>query len=165
VAKILIIDDDEQVLLTLAEVVKSLGHTTQTAPDGRAGLQYFFADNYDLVLTDLAMPEVNGLQVLKRIKASRPEIGVIVVTGNSTMDLLAAAINEGVDAYVTKPFKISEIDIQLKRILARPRPLPGTVADPPPPTHRKPASKRGVARLAWAFGLLLTGIVIYLVAF
>ena len=137
-ANILIIDDDEQVLLTLAEVVRSLGHTVQTAPDGRAGLQFFFQDHYDLVLTDLAMPEVNGLQVLRRIKAARPHLGVIVVTGNSTMDLLAAAINEGVDAYVTKPFKISEIDLQLKRILARPKPLPmGEVEAPPPHSGAK----------------------------
>ena len=124
-ARILIADDDEQVLLTLSEAVSSLGHDVETAPDGRVALEMFFRSDYQLVLTDLAMPEVDGIEVLKRVKAARPHTGVIVVTGHSTMDLLAAAINQGVDAYVTKPFKLAEIDLQLKKILGRTRvPVP-----------------------------------------
>ena len=121
-ARILIVDDDEQILVTLAEVVSSLGHQVDTAADGQLALKRFFEEPYDLVLTDLAMPQIDGLQVLKRVKEARPEIGVIVITGNSTMELLASAINEGVDAYITKPFKIAEIDMQLKKILARKTP-------------------------------------------
>ena len=145
-ARILIADDDPQVLRTLAEVVKALGHEVQTAPDGRQALEHFFAGSFDLVLTDLAMPEVDGLQVLNRVKAARPSIGVIVLTGNSTMELLAAAINRGVDAYITKPFKISEIDSQLRRVLAKnasPEPKPEAAPEP---------RKKGLA--AWLTSVL-----------
>jgi DNA-binding NtrC family response regulator len=129
-ARILIADDDEQVLLTLSEAVSSLGHEVETAPDGKVALEMFFRSEYDLVMTDLSMPEVDGIAVLKRVKAARPETAVIVVTGHSTMDLLAAAITPGVDAYVTKPFKLSEIDLQLKKILGRSRPQLEAVGAP-----------------------------------
>jgi DNA-binding response OmpR family regulator len=117
-AHILVIDDDEQVLVTLQEVVEALGHRVRTAADGKAGLELFEREEFDCVITDLAMPEVDGLTVLRRVKRKRPDIGVLVITGNSTVDLLAASVNMGVDAYVTKPFKISELDEQLSRILA-----------------------------------------------
>ena len=156
-ARILIADDDEQVLLTLNEVVQSLGHEVETACDGRVALQRFSEGQYDLVLTDLAMPEVDGLGVLNHVKAIRPETAVIVITGNSTMELLAAAINRGVDAYITKPFRISEIDQQFKRILARPKPVTQVAA--PAPSSGVPAS------VAWVVGVLMTGALIYFAAF
>lgn len=118
-ARILIIDDDEQVRLTLCEVVEALGHEVRTAVNGRQGLQRFEQEHFDAVMTDLAMPEVDGLTVLRRVKRLKPDMGVLVITGNSTVDLLAAAVNMGVDAYVNKPFKIAELDEQLSRILAQ----------------------------------------------
>lgn len=117
--RILIMDDDEQVLLSLSEVVKVLGHTVATAPDGKRGLELFERERFDCVITDLAMPDVDGLTVLQRVKSRRPDTGVLVVTGNLAVDCLAASVNRGVDAYVTKPFKISEMHEQLSRLLAR----------------------------------------------
>ena len=117
-AKVLIIDDDEQVRSTLAEVVETLGYEVRTAANGRLGLEAFSREPFDCVITDLAMPEVDGLGVLRQVKQWKPHTGVFVITGNSTVDLLAASVNMGADAYVTKPFKIRVIDEQLRRLVA-----------------------------------------------
>ena len=80
------------------------------------GIERFGKARYDCVITDLAMPGLDGLGVLKQVKAKEPGTRVLVITGNSTVDLLASAVNNGADAYITKPFKVREIDQQLNRL-------------------------------------------------
>lgn len=145
-AKVLIIDDDEQVRSTLAEVVETLGYEVRTAADGRMGLEAFSREPFDCVITDLAMPGIDGLGVLRQLKQWKPNTGVFVITGNSSVDLLAASVNMGADAYVTKPFKIREIDEQLRRLIA---------AAKGAQTRKSPGVFSARLPLGWAIALVL----------
>ena len=118
-ANILIIDDDDVVLSTIGEVVAALGHRARTACDGKIGLTLAEQERFDIVITDLAMPEVDGLTVLRQLKKRQPETAVLVITGDSTADPLAASVNLGVDGYVNKPFEMGDLDKQISRILAQ----------------------------------------------
>lgn len=106
--KILLIDDDPMVLMTISDMLKGLGHKVDVAEGGRAGLEKFFealkSDNpYELIITDLGMPEVSGIEVVRRVKESSPNTPVLVLTGWSR-----EAIPTNADGVVSKPIRLSE---------------------------------------------------------
>jgi DNA-binding NtrC family response regulator len=149
-ANVLIIDDEEAVRLSLAEVVTILGHSARCAEDGRAGLAALDREPFDVVITDLLMPEVNGIEVLRAARQRDPDLGVLVVTGHGGPEPLATTVNLDVDGYIRKPFQIQHLAQQLELALER-------RADAP---SRSPwrQTLRGSVRLLWllvaAFALL-----------
>jgi len=116
--KILVIDDEVSVLDIVAEVLSARGHSVTVAPGGREGLLSFSSGGYDLVLTDLGMPDMNGWEVLRAVKESRPATPVLVLTGWG--DTTEAPAGPRPDGVLTKPFDLRSLATAVSEALARP---------------------------------------------
>jgi CheY-like chemotaxis protein len=107
--RVLVIDDEPFVRETLEEILRQQRHDVVAVDDGVTGLARFQAGAFDLVMTDLAMPGMSGWQVARAVKAVRPEVPVVLVTGwgveVETDDLQA----HGVDRVMTKPFRYEDV--------------------------------------------------------
>jgi CheY-like chemotaxis protein len=113
-ARILVIDDDHAVVNLLVVRLSEEGHTVLSAVTSEDGLRLVTLFQPDLVLLDVALPVMNGLEVLKRIRAINPAIAVIMVTGNTDPQRAREALELGAVAYVDKPFDYT----YLKRVVA-----------------------------------------------
>ena len=102
-ARVLVVDDDEDVRSFLASALLSAGHEVDLAGDGRAAWQRLKARNFHVVLTDLKMPVMGGLELLRKVRAEQPEVEVIVLTAHGTIDTAVEAMKEGAFEYLQKP--------------------------------------------------------------
>lgn len=103
---ILVIEDDADVLSMMVRHLKHLGYIVLTATDGMEGLKKLDSENYDLVITDIVMPYVSGVGVVSAIKAKRPHIPVIAITGFGK-EPESAALEKNADMVLAKPVKFS----------------------------------------------------------
>ena len=115
--KILIIDDSPEVLTFFSDFLSGEGFETDTSPDGANGISKIEKSFYDIVLTDLKMPGVDGMAVLQFVLASSPDSLCIILTGYGTVKNAVEAIKMGAFDYLTKPVKMDEILITFKRAL------------------------------------------------
>ena len=107
-AKILIVDDEEIALHNLKHVLKKEGYDVTASQSGQRALQLLEEHNFDLVLTDLKMEKVGGMQILKRVRELYPDIEVIMITGYATVDSAIEAMKAGAYHYIAKPYKLDE---------------------------------------------------------
>jgi CheY-like chemotaxis protein/anti-sigma regulatory factor (Ser/Thr protein kinase) len=115
--RILIVDDDPDMHPLLAAAIGAPDRKLESAYDGLAGLRCVEDSPYDLVLTDVSMPGLDGMALLERIRALRPETRVVVMTVASTPENIIRAIRERAFAYFSKPFTISTIAEMVARAL------------------------------------------------
>jgi len=115
--KLLIIDDEANLRRTLTAVLQRRGFTIYSAADGESGLYLFRHEKPDLVLTDLSMPGMSGLELLKRIKAERPAVPVLMMTAYGSIESAVEAMKAGAADYVTKPFAMEEIALKIDKAL------------------------------------------------
>jgi DNA-binding NtrC family response regulator len=108
-ALILVVDNEHSVRLALAMLLKGSGHQVLEAADGRAAIETLREETMSLVITDLKMTEVSGLDVLRETKKRSPETEVILLTGHGTIESAVEAMRLGTFDYVTKPFESSEL--------------------------------------------------------
>jgi len=113
--KILLIDDEEDTLSSLARSLKSNGYDVIAASSGEMGLDAFEKESPPIVLTDLRMPGLDGLAVLKRVKNSNPDTEVILITSHGDMDSAIDALRYGASDFVKKPVGEMDLKIALKR--------------------------------------------------
>lgn len=102
--KILVIDDEDIVRTSCSRTLVPEGYEVSLARNGAEGLKMAAEDRFDLVLTDLKMPDMDGIEVLRSIKGKWPETQVIIVTGYQTVDTAVKAIKLGAYDYIEKPF-------------------------------------------------------------
>ena len=110
-AHILLVEDDPAMLETLSLAMRSKGHQVLTASNGGQGLQSFLADQFDLVVTDIIMPDIDGLGMIDEMKRVAPHIKILAISGGGIavdFDFLSAAKKHGATATLEKPFPISE---------------------------------------------------------
>ena len=108
-ARILVIDDEEMLRKAMAEVLKLAGHEVEYAGGGREGIERFRQGAFDVVLTDLGMPGVSGLEVARAVKEVDPETFVILCTGWREIPGSGESLHDkGVDALLAKPFRIRD---------------------------------------------------------
>ena len=107
--KILIVDNDEPHALAVAESLERVGYACQVATSGPAGAEQVENGVFDLVITDLMMPEVDGLEILRRAKESLPEVEVMLVTGHGTVPSAVDAMQQGAFNYLLKPLDIGHL--------------------------------------------------------
>ncbi len=117
--KILITDDDIDLRELLTEAVKNWGYAVCTSKDGEEALRRLKMDKYDIVITDLMMPVMDGLTLLNKIKELDKEILVIIITGYATIDTAVKAIEAGAYDYIAKPFRLDELMIVLNNACER----------------------------------------------
>jgi two-component system response regulator AtoC len=113
--RVLVIDDDASLRFTLEAVLSDAGFTVETADGGASGLAAFEAHGADVVLTDLAMPEVDGMHVLTRIRAQDPGVPVLMLTAHGSERVAVAAMKAGAYDYLPKPFDPDELVLAVKR--------------------------------------------------
>jgi putative nucleotidyltransferase with HDIG domain len=116
--KFLVIDDDPITRQLLSDILCSVdGFQTDVAANGIIGVQKARENDYEIIFTDLTMPELNGLGVLKEVQNFNPHLPVVVVTGLSTLDVAINVMKEGANDFITKPFKVHTITSTVERIL------------------------------------------------
>ncbi len=115
--KILIVDDDPIVLEVMKSIIASHGFALATAQDGQQALEKLQDDHFSIIITDINMPNMDGMELLRHVKDHYPKIGVIVVTGLSEHYSYIDVINAGAIDYMTKPFESSELLAKLRRVI------------------------------------------------
>ncbi|RLB61855.1 MAG: hypothetical protein DRH08_13300 [Deltaproteobacteria bacterium] len=120
-SKILIVDDDMELRGNLSDVLQDAGYTTVEALNGQAALNILDSEDFTLVLLDMVMPGMNGIDTLTALKHRKPQIKVIMITAFATVQNAVNAIQRGASDYVTKPFKIEELLATIGRVLEEAR--------------------------------------------
>ncbi|WFB34789.1 sigma-54 dependent transcriptional regulator [Kiritimatiellota bacterium B12222] len=116
-AKILIVDDEPSVLSVLSNLLKGQGFEIQPSLGGEKAVEHLNNESFDLMLTDIRMEPVNGLELLKIAKSLYPTMSVMVVTAYGSVETAVEAMKVGAFDYVTKPFKVDELLITVQRAL------------------------------------------------
>ncbi len=119
VPKILVADDERIARDNLEYVLRKEGYDVVAVENGGAAVQGLETQGFDLVMTDLHMQPVNGMQVLYRAKELQPEIEVIIITGYASVDSAVEAMRKGAYHYISKPYKIDEIRILVRQALEK----------------------------------------------
>jgi DNA-binding response OmpR family regulator len=125
-AKILIVEDEPNMVAGLRDNFEFEGHQVITAADGVAGLERAIAESPDLVILDVMMPRMSGLDVCKQLKSKRPSIPIIMLTARGQEVDKVVGLELGADDYVTKPFSIRELLARVKAVLRRAHTVPKT---------------------------------------
>ncbi|MCJ2163515.1 MULTISPECIES: sigma-54 dependent transcriptional regulator [unclassified Pseudodesulfovibrio] len=116
-AKILVVDDEAIARDNLIHILSKEGYAVTAVSSGDKALQELEKQDYDLILTDLMMPGIDGLQVLERAKEMRPPVQVIVITGYASVQTAVQAMQKGAHSYVAKPFNLDELRMQVRKAL------------------------------------------------
>jgi DNA-binding NtrC family response regulator len=115
--KILIVDDDNTVADVLKDLLSDEGRSVYVCYDGSVAIESIQKYSYDLIIADLVMPGVGGLEVLKFAKKSNPDAIVIIITGYASLETAIMAIKEGAYDYIRKPCKLEEIRISVENAI------------------------------------------------
>jgi two-component system, NtrC family, nitrogen regulation response regulator NtrX len=113
-ASILIIDDEKAIRKTLSEILGYEGYTIEEAVDGEDGLKKFTATTFDIVLCDIKMPRMDGLEFLEKAKLANPDVPVIMVSGHGTIETAVEAVKKGAYDYISKPPDLNRLLITLR---------------------------------------------------
>jgi two-component system, NtrC family, response regulator PilR len=116
-ARVLLIDDEPSILNVLATLLRKQNYDVTPTSDGRKALELIRSEKFDLLLTDIRMEPVNGLQLLEEMRAAQPQAGVILLTGYGSVKTAVQAMKGGAFDYVTKPFKVDELLMTVERAL------------------------------------------------
>jgi two-component system response regulator AtoC len=108
-AKVLVVEDESNLRKVLATMLRRTGYDVTVAEDGEQGLAELNKNGADIVVTDLVMPKLGGLELLKAVNASQPDVPVIIITAHGTVDSAVEAIKLGAFDYITKPFDQTEL--------------------------------------------------------
>lgn len=115
--EILLIDDDENSRLSLCEILQMQGYSVMAAATGEEGLRLYKENNFKLVLTDLRLPGLSGIDVIKKVKSLNPHTEAIILTGYATVETAVEAMRAGAFSYLRKPFGKDELLVTLERAL------------------------------------------------
>jgi len=116
-AKILIVDDDPDILIVIRRLLETDGHEGVTAENGMRALELVKLDTFDLIISDLRMPSMDGIALLREIKALKPSLPVILVTAYASIETASESVKLGASAYLFKPFKVKELLDAVKHAL------------------------------------------------
>ena len=118
-ARVLVVDDDKTLAEVVAGYLSRAGHQSTCVTDGRTALNEVAASTPDLMVLDLMLPEINGLEVCRRVRAEHPGVLVIILTALSEEDDRIAGLEMGADDYLTKPFSPRELVLRVDSLLRR----------------------------------------------
>lgn len=119
-ARILVIDDDSMARTVMSEMLASAGHDTVQAGDGKDGLAIFFDSNFDLVITDIIMQEVEGIQTIIELKKNTPDLKIIAISGGGRLSAhshLQLAEKFGAQKTLVKPIRKNDLLVAVAEVL------------------------------------------------
>ena len=108
-ARILIVDDDENIRKVLQAILEDEGYKVETAETAKKGIERSEKAFYNLALIDVRLPDMEGIELLSKLRGTKPKMRKIIVTGYPTLQNAVSAVNKGADAYVVKPFDVEKI--------------------------------------------------------
>jgi len=117
VPKMLIIDDEPLMRITLQDSLVGEGYEVVAAETGRKGVDLLRKNQWDIIITDLKLPDLEGIEILKEAKSLNPSTEVILITAYGSIDSAVSAMKEGASDYLTKPFSMDELLLIIKRLL------------------------------------------------
>jgi two-component system NtrC family response regulator len=107
--RILVIDDDENIRKVLEVILRDQGYGVDTVSTGSEAVKKTQKNHYDLMLIDIRLPDMEGTELLTKVRDTTPKIRKVMVTGYPTLQNAVAAVNKGADAYVMKPFDVEKM--------------------------------------------------------
>ena len=117
--KILIVEDEPNVVSVLTRGLNGEGFETSVAPDGSIALEMIATHTFDLIVMDIMLPGVNGIDLCKQVKNKYPFTPIIMLTALGTTENIVTGLDNGADDYLVKPFKIAELGARIRTILRR----------------------------------------------
>ena len=117
--KVLFVDDEESLRILVKNQLLQEGFSVDTADDGDTAVEALKAKPYDLVLLDIRMPRMNGIEVLKYIKQNKLPHRVIMLTAVDDLTIAIEAVKNGANDYLTKPYDLDELVVSIHRVLAK----------------------------------------------
>lgn len=118
-ARVLVVDDEENITFLLSSALGHFGFEVETAADGRSALQQARTGRYQLILLDVMLPDVDGFEVLKRLRADAVDTPVLFLTARDATEEAVRGLTLGGDDYVTKPFSLEEVMARVQALLRR----------------------------------------------
>lgn len=118
---ILIIDDDESIRKTMAAILEEKGYHVDTADTGMKGIAKSKTKFYNLALLDIRLPDMEGTQLLTRLRDTEPKMVKVIVTGYPSLQNAVEALNQGADAYIIKPLNIDSALAVIEKLLRKQR--------------------------------------------
>jgi DNA-binding NtrC family response regulator len=116
-AKVLIVDDESKLARMLAQMLADEAWEVERAPNGRAAIERLERERFDVVVTDLKMPDVDGMSVLRAARRNSPATEVVIMTAFATVETAVQAMREGAAEYLVKPFSMDEFRLRLRRLV------------------------------------------------
>ena len=116
-ASILIVDDDADIRETLSSVLLDEGYLVETAKNGKEAIKASETQYFDVALVDMELPDMKGIEILRKLKEKHPGMVKIVITGFPSLENAVKAVNEGAHGYLLKPFKIGDLLAMIRKRL------------------------------------------------
>ena len=113
--RVMVVDDEENIREVLSSYLTGLGYQVVTAKDGQDALNKFQKDQFDLIISDLLMPNIDGLDLLKQIREKDRDVIFLMITGYPSIETAVEAIKKGAYDYITKPFHMEDVKIRIER--------------------------------------------------
>ncbi|MEW6615171.1 MAG: sigma-54 dependent transcriptional regulator [Thermodesulfobacteriota bacterium] len=114
--KVLLIDDEPILLVTVSDALAKAGYTVEVSENGRKGLMMFQEGSFDMVLLDMVMPDMSGMDILRDIKSLSPQTIVVMITAHGTIEKAVEAMKLGAHDFIAKPFSLDELILKLQNI-------------------------------------------------
>lgn len=111
----MVVDDEENIREVLSSYLTSLGYHVVTANDGEDAINKFTRGGFDLIISDLLMPTIDGLELLKKIRHQDRDVIFLMITGYPSIETAVEAIKKGAYDYITKPFHMEDVKIRIER--------------------------------------------------
>ena len=118
-AKILIIDDEKSIRNTLKEILEYEGHEVKDAADGAEGLRIATEEKFDVILCDIKMPKMDGIEVLEKVNELSPDVPFIMISGHGTIETAVDAIKKGAYDFIAKPLDLNRMLITLRNAMEK----------------------------------------------
>lgn len=115
----LVAEDDQDLRESLAEGLRMDGYAVDCCADGETADELAFVENYDLIILDLNLPSMDGLEVLKNIRSRNREVNVLILSARASLDDKIIGLDDGANDYMTKPFHFAELQARVRSLLRR----------------------------------------------
>ncbi|MBW1815196.1 MAG: sigma-54-dependent Fis family transcriptional regulator, partial [Deltaproteobacteria bacterium] len=112
---VLVVDDEPEMRIALTHALSRSGYSVETASNGLEGLSKFKKKDFNIVITDMKMPEMTGMEVLEGIKSISPQVPVIMITAFGTINKAVEAMKEGASDYILKPFSSETLEAAVRK--------------------------------------------------